>query len=185
MHLWNNRHVQEVERLLPPPARWSPSGDEPIYPERNRVSGQYVAVQPPMLHSIAPYPAPYYQHLDLNYPHWNVGGAYVSVKPQAAYHFNMATYNPYTYGPQIPVLHSRSQSLSYDQENISMRNHARTYSQAPQFGYQCSDVRMTANEFVPCHQNEAPWVGPNQYRYNGPTFAPIHTVHYPPAWVRI
>jgi hypothetical protein len=190
MQIWDNHSIQEMDRTLPPPARWSPSGDEPIYPERNRLSGQYVAVQPPVIHGVTTYHPPYYQHMGVNYSHWNMGAAYPPVESRA-YHYslppmdvgNHATYNPYPYGAQIPVSHSRSQSLSYQQETIPIRNHARAYSQA-QFGYRCGDVRMPGNEFLPS-QHDAPWMGPNHYSYHGPTFAPIHPVHYPPAWVRI
>ena len=187
MHTWDGRNSQEMERTLPPPARWSPAGDEPIYRERNRASGHYVAVQPPLLPSIAAYPPPYYQYMDLNYSHWNIGGAYVPVESQPTYQFNLppidvgstATYNQHAYSLNVPVSHSGPRPLSHDQENTRMQNHTRTYSQT-RFG----DDRMITNEVAPCLQRDAPWM-PNQYPYHGPPFAPIHNVHYQPAWIRI
>ncbi|KAF5387912.1 hypothetical protein D9615_000145 [Tricholomella constricta] len=178
----------DLERALPPPAKWSPSGDEPIHRERNRVSGQYVAVQPP----IVPYPAPYHPPIDV-YPHhpWN-SVAYASVKPQPSYVFdfpvidnagNQGAYNSYPYIPQIPMSHSRSHSLSYDQDILQSRNHMRSYSQS-RFEYRCSDIRMTANEFAPHSQGEAAWLGASHYQYHGSAFAPIHNVNYQPAWLR-
>jgi hypothetical protein len=151
------------------------------------VSGQYVAVRPPLLPSIAAYPPPYYHYMDLNYSHWNMGGAYVPVESQPTYQFNLppidvgstATYNQHVYGLNIPVSHSGARPLSHDQENTRMQNHTRTYSQT-QFG----DNRMITNEFAPCLQRDAPWM-PNQYSYRGPAFAPIHNVHFQPAWIRI
>lgn len=190
---WERRNVRDHEKPLPPPAKWSPAGDEPIHRERNRVIGQYVAVQPPLVHSTASYPAPYHPAVDA-YPqyHWN-SVVYTSVKPQPSYVFdfpvvdnasNRALYNPYPYVPQIPISHSRSQSLSYDQENLQSRHHMRSYSQS-RFEYRCSDLRMTANEFAPQCQGEAAWLEANHYQYHGSAFAPIHNVvNYQPTWLR-
>ncbi|KAF8076111.1 hypothetical protein FPV67DRAFT_1406587 [Lyophyllum atratum] len=191
-HEWERHNNPDLDKQLPPPAKWSPAGDEPIHRERNRVTGQYVAVQPP-LHTAA-YPAPYHPTVDVSYPHyhWN-SVVYGSVKPQPTYVFdfpavdnvgNQTTYNSYPYAPQIPISHSRSQSLSYDQENLQSRHHTRSYSQS-RFEYRCSDLRVTANEFAPQCQGEAAWLGANHYPYHGSAFAPIHNVvNYQPAWLR-
>lgn len=187
---WQHSHVQEMGNLLPPPARWSPAGDEPILRERNRVSGQYVAVQPPAI-NIAPYHPPYYPSMNVGYPQWNTGGAYAPVKPQSTYVYdfppidtsNPAAYNSYPYAPQIAISHSRSQSLCYDQENVQTRNHIRSYSQS-RFEYRCSDLRMTANELVPHNQGDISWTGTGHYPYHDSTFAPIHNVNYQAAWLR-
>ncbi|KAG5646463.1 hypothetical protein DXG03_003513 [Asterophora parasitica] len=182
---WEQRGNRDMGRSLPPPAKWSPSGDEPIHRERTRVSGQYVAVQAP----IVTYPAPYHPVDAYAHHSWS-SVTYPPVKPmQPTYIFdfpvagNQATYNSYPYVPQ-PISHSRSHSLSYDQENLQSRNHMRSYSQS-RFEYQCSDIRMTANEFVPHSQGDAAWMGASHYQYHGSAFAPIHNVNYhQPAWLR-
>jgi hypothetical protein len=187
---WDRRTLQEIEKPLPPPAKWSPAGDEPIHRERNRVSGHYVAVQPPLMpvHNLASYPAPYLQHHQIGFPHQNWGSqGYVSTKPQA-YGFDFPpihtvgqpVYHPYQYVPQIALSHSRSQSLSFDQENIQSRNHMRSYSQS-RFEYRCSDLRMTANELAPPSEADAQWVA-GYYPYHALNFPPIPT--YQSAWLR-
>jgi len=181
IHAWDGRNTREMDRTLPPPARWSPAGDEPIYRERNRVSGQYVAVQPPLLPGIAAYPPPYYQYMDLNYSHWSMGRAYVPVESQPAYQFNLPPIdvgNTATYNQHVYALND-TRHLSHDQENTRMQNHTRTYSQT-RFG----DNHMIANKVAPCLQRDAPWI-PSQYPYHGPVFAPIHNVHCQPTWIRI
>ncbi|KAH6871006.1 hypothetical protein BKA70DRAFT_362752 [Coprinopsis sp. MPI-PUGE-AT-0042] len=40
-----DRNHTQAAQDLPPPAKWNPSGDEPILRDRNRSSGQYVAIQ--------------------------------------------------------------------------------------------------------------------------------------------
>ncbi|KAG6832893.1 hypothetical protein H0H92_004777 [Tricholoma furcatifolium] len=187
---WERRNSHEYEKALPPPAKWSPSGDEPILRDRNRVSGQYVAVQPPVVHIAPAYPAPYPPPVDL-YSHyqWNAV-PYAPVKPQSNYAFDFpvstshqTAYNGYSYVPQIPISHARSQSLSFEEENFNARQHARSYSQS-RFEYQCSDLRMTANEFAPHRQGETAWMAPGHYPYHGSVFAPIHNVNYQPTWLR-
>ncbi|KAG5352525.1 hypothetical protein C0989_001838 [Termitomyces sp. Mn162] len=190
---WERRDIHDLEKSLPPPAKWSPAGDEPIIRERPRVSGQYVAVQPPILHVAAPYPAPYHPPVDVYaHYHWNTA-TYAPIKPQSNYVFDFSVissarhqmpYNTYPYVPQIPISHARSQSLSsYDDENFHARQHIRTYSQS-RFEYQCSDLRMTANEFIPHRQGENAWMGASHYQYHGGAFAPIHNVNHQQAWLR-
>ncbi|KAF7980949.1 hypothetical protein HWV62_36185 [Athelia sp. TMB] len=42
---WEKRErMPEPERILPPPAKWSPAADEPIFRDRGRISGEYVAL---------------------------------------------------------------------------------------------------------------------------------------------
>jgi hypothetical protein len=181
------RGVREMENPLPPPAKWSPAGDEPIHREKNRSNGQYVAVQPTM------YPAPHPQSLQPGYPRqsWTSADSYAAFKPQSAYVFNLttpihavshATYNPYPYVPQFAYPHARSQSHTYDQENMQLRNHMRSYSQTL-FEYRCSDVHMTANELVR-PEVDSQWIGSGQYSYPGSTFAPLTNINYQLTWLR-
>lgn len=191
---WERRDIHDLEKSLPPPAKWSPAGDEPILRERNRVSGQYVAVQPPILHAAAPYPAPYHPPVDVYaHYHWN-NVTYAPAKPQSNYVFDFPVisnsnyhmgYGAYPYVPQIPISHARSQSLSsYDDENFHARQHVRTCSQS-RFEYQCSDLRMTSTEFASHVQGETAWTGvASHYQYHGTAFAPIHNVNFQHAWLR-
>lgn len=192
---WDRRNVAEVARPLPPPAKWSPAADEPLIRERNRIGSQYVAVRPPLVNHIAPYSVPYHQGHSAGYtPHdWNSNVAYAPAKPQlAGYYFDpltinlhnatQPTYNPYTFVPHIAMSHSRSQSL-YDQDNIQSHNHMRSYSQS-RFEYQCSDIRMTANELAHPNEHDAQWTAAGHYPYPAHTFAPPPNAAYQSAWLR-
>ncbi|KAJ6539075.1 hypothetical protein B0H19DRAFT_960148 [Mycena capillaripes] len=193
---WQQAH-KVVEKSLPPPARWSPAADEPILRERNRASGHYVAVQPPLLPSMIPYQmAPnYHAPHELGYPNqnWPPGGTYVAVKPQALMgyvfdapplHVSHPPYNAYPFVPSLALSHSRSQSLSYDQDNSHSRNRLRSCSQS-QFEYNCHDVHMLPNELAPSTEVDARWGAPAHYGYPAPAFAgqPGHG-HMQPAWLR-
>lgn len=178
----DQRSVREVENPLPPPAKWSPAGDEPIHRERNRASGQYVAVQPTV------YPVTYPQSLDSGYSHqnWTSGDNY---KPQSAYVFNLPVpitqvpYNPYPYVPPLTFSHSRSQSHTYEQENMQLCDHMRSYSQSL-FEYRCGDARMTANELTGPEAHPL-WIGSGQHSYYGSAFAPLTTnINFQSTWLR-
>ncbi|KAG6838008.1 hypothetical protein H0H93_008402 [Arthromyces matolae] len=189
---WERRDSHNLEKSLPPPAKWSPAGDEPIHRERNRVSGQYVAVQPPVLHVATAYPVPYHPPIDVYaHYHWSTV-PYAPVKPQSNFFLDFPaingvdqqlTYSTYPYAPQIPISHARSQSLSYEDENFQARQHARTYSQT-RFDYQCSDLRMTANDLTIHRQSENAWMGLGHYPYQSSAFAPIHNFNLHQAWIR-
>ncbi|KAJ7774249.1 hypothetical protein DFH07DRAFT_123153 [Mycena maculata] len=189
-----------VEKSLPPPARWSPAADEPILRERNRASGQYVAVQPPLLPSMIPYPmAPnYHTGHELGYPNqnWPPGATFVAVKPAAlvGYVFDApplhvahpayAGYHSFVAPTPAPLAlshsHSRSQSLSYDQDNSHARNRLRSCSQSG-FDYHCHEAHMAAANELAAHEAESRWGAPVHYGYPAPAFTgpPMH-----PAWLR-
>ncbi|KAJ6516171.1 hypothetical protein C8R45DRAFT_234522 [Mycena sanguinolenta] len=206
---WHGQTHKVVEKALPPPARWSPAADEPILRERNRASGHYVAVQPPILPSMMTYQmAPSYRppH-DMGYPNqnWPPATAFVAVKPPVmmsmGYVFDappLHVAHPAAYAtPAYPFVapaphlalshqHSRSQSLSYDQDNSHSRNRVRSCSQSqpqPQFEYHvigCGELN------APGH--EGSWgVAPApaaHYGYPTPAYASQHHAHMQPAWVR-
>lgn len=180
-----NQYRSEIMgKPLPPPAKWSPAGDEPILKERNRNSGQYVAVQPPPLISFSLMQHSYDMGFD---PNWNPSG-YMPIKSQPGYmydappiHINQTMY-PYALVPSIALPHSRSQSLSYDQHNLLSRNHLRSYSQSS-FEYRCGDPRMTANELAPGLEAEHRWIESSHYPYPGPSF-PLPAVAPQTTWLR-
>ncbi|TFK43233.1 hypothetical protein BDQ12DRAFT_170059 [Crucibulum laeve] len=190
---WNKR--VEIAKPLPPPAKWSPAGDEPILRERNRVSGQYLAVQAPLVSNN--YPMAYHQTHDAAYnQNWNPAGNHLPIKQQqqpyiynvpAPVHVTQPAYNPYVgigFAQQsYAVPHNRSQSLSYDQDTLQQsRSHARSYSQA-QFEYRCSNIRMTANELAPPQETNPHWVDAGQYPYRT-AFWPLSGMDYQAAWLR-
>lgn len=190
------RGAVESNKHLPPPAKWSPAGDEPILRDRNRVSGQYVAVQPPLPGPAAPYHSFYQQPHDGAYAmtSWHAPGGYLAVKQPAhsGYGYDLPPIHTITapvyhlypsYVPQIAMSHSRSQSLSYDQDNSQSRNHMRSHSQT-RFEYRYSDIRMTANELAPPPEFDFQWGAGASCVYPAPTFGPHAGVNHQPAWLR-
>jgi len=188
---WEKRSF-DMEKHLPPPAKWSPSGDEPILREKTRDSGRYVAVQAPRLNAAVSFfvsPPPYrYQMHDIGYQNLPSGDGYLAVnQPSAtsyAHDLDLAQpiYNPYPF--LLPISsHSRSHS-SHDPDNSQSHNHTRSYSQS-RVEYSYSDIRMTANELGPARRADARWSG-THYGYapysNAYTLPP--SVNYQPTWLR-
>ena len=184
---WNYQDVPAV-KALPPPAKWSPAGDEPILRDRNRVSGQYVAVQAPV-HPMQLFPASYLPHdVAYNNQNWNPAGRYMPVKAQPVYvhdvssvfHMSQVAYNPFAPIPTLVIPHSRSQSLSYDQE--ASRNHMRSYSQS-RFEYKNSDLRMMPNEHMPFKDASSKWMGQSAgYCAHSHPYIHIPSVGIQPTW---
>ncbi|KAJ7638567.1 hypothetical protein FB45DRAFT_1023345 [Roridomyces roridus] len=194
---WQGSH-QVLDKSLPPPARWSPAADEPILRERNRASGHYVAVQPPLLAPMHPYPlAPsYHSGHEFGYPNqnWPPSGTYVAVKPATLMgyvldapplhvaHPTYAAYHPFVAPAPAPLAlshsHSRSQSLCYDQDNSHARNRLRSCSQSG-FDYQPNEAHI--NVIAHVHDADRRWVAPAHYGYLAPAFAPPPIQ---PAWLR-
>ncbi|KAK7470928.1 hypothetical protein VKT23_002344 [Stygiomarasmius scandens] len=186
-----NRHA--IERCLPPPAKWSPAGDEPILRENNRAYGRYVAVQPTPAHNVPPYHMlPTYQPNEVAYANqpWLTHASYAPAKPPTfmapAFDFSAVHHPPPApaYNPLLfpfALSHSRSNSYSHDQDTSQSRNHMRSYSQS-QYEYRCSDLRMTANELTSV-QNET-WGPAGHYVYPAPAFVPHPSVSYQSAWLR-
>ncbi|KAJ3776668.1 hypothetical protein FB446DRAFT_784972 [Lentinula raphanica] len=194
---WESTKPAEVN--LPPPARWSPAGDEPILRESNRSYGRYIAVQPtPGLNvSTAPYQGLLHHQptQDIAYmsQHWLPNAPFAAVKPLPTtgpffeYPSLQHPVNP-VYNPCPPPLllpfsfsHSRTQSYSHDQDIQQSYNHMRSYSQS-QFDFRCCDLRMTANELVPVQRDmDGTWGHP---AYSAPAFVPHPTLAYQSAWLR-
>lgn len=189
---WEERDAKAaaVEKMLPPPAKWSPEADEPIFRERGRTSSQYVAVQPPLAYAV---PLPPYQQ-EVRYQSWPATAAFVPVNQHlsASFTYNpipiqqtLPTYTPYSYIAANQT-HSRSHSLSCDVENCQSRNHSRSYSQSV-FDYRCSGIRMTANESVLPGPHDVQWDGAAQYESTVPhrqPFGPHPNVNYQSTWLR-
>lgn len=168
---------------LPPPAKWSPAGDEPIL--RNRTTGHYIAVQPPHVasHSVNYHPAPVASYNSS----WNVA-VYGPMKTQLDYvqdcsYVQPVLQNTYThpYLHTLPLPHSHSQSFSYNQDDYcQFHGHARSYSRSIS-EYCGSDLRVAVNEHVP-FDPELHWS--HGYAYStAPSFGPIPTSQT--TWLRV
>ncbi|KAL0573713.1 hypothetical protein V5O48_008232 [Marasmius crinis-equi] len=169
---------------LPPPARWSPAADEPILRESNRIYGRYVAVQPTPANNFTAYPPlPSYQHArDVYQSQW-MFNAYsaAEVQPLIGYSYEMPllqqappppVYNhcaPLLVPPPYTMSHSRSQSLSHEQDTSQPRNHMRSFSQS-RTDVRHADSHMTKRELPPVRHSG--W---------GSTYAYHHTLFAPPA----
>ncbi|OCH92903.1 hypothetical protein OBBRIDRAFT_392435 [Obba rivulosa] len=158
----------EAQRTLPPPARWSPAGDEPIFRDNARGHGQYVAPQPmaTMLFPPLPPPLPFAQTLDTRGQTWSHGGYLPGQEPAGRIDYPSAapaypapiTYVGYEY-VYPSHSHSRSQSLSYQQAISGQalpHNRLRSYSQT-RFDYGYSDVRMSENHYPPALPPASAW----------------------------
>lgn len=183
---WENRDLRAVdaEKVLPPPAKWSPAADEPIFRERGRASGQYVAVQPPLAttHFVVSLPQ------DIRYQNWPPSANCIPVSQHLAtgYAYDampmqqlLPAYTPY------PLI-TPGQSHSCVYENCQPRNHFRSHSQSV-FDYGCGDILMATNDAITFRQPEAQWAAPAQYGCAAPyrqPFGPPPNVNYQSTWLR-
>lgn len=200
---------QSGGKCLPPPARWSPAGDEPILRESNRAYGRYVAVQPTPITTFNAYPSlpPYPPIREVYQSHWPVFNTYSSaeVQPMIGYSYEMPNIQqpppPPAYNHCAPLLiphrqfamsHSRSQSLSHDQDNSQSYNHIRSFSQSSRM-----DARRAPHDVhhhmpapgadipqAPAHQvPDMHWASNRPYAaYHHAVFAPPPPLNYP--WLR-
>lgn len=157
-------------RVLPPPAKWSPSGDEPILRDRNRIRGQYVAPQAPSLR--AP-PMSATSFSDNGYL-W----AFVPMKHDVPMRYVYGSSGlgpprlPYDYGYPYDPSHARSHSLNYAQENMQPRLHSRSHSQMPT-GYGYGNVGLQESKL-----GSQPYAT-EQYGYYGYPFVDESAFNYP------
>jgi hypothetical protein len=177
-------------KVLPPPAKWSPAGDEPLLRGRNPVGGQYLAVQPPTITAAPVAPRSYTQSSRVPPRHWSSVGFAPLKQAPTSYGYGASyaqpSFHPYPYLLPIPISHARSQSLCYDQDDLQTRNHLRSHSQS-RFEFRCSDIRMTANESRPLIQPDPQWQATDlQYGYtsHGYLFGQPPSLSYQSAWLR-
>ncbi|KAI0921788.1 hypothetical protein AcW1_004330 [Taiwanofungus camphoratus] len=145
------------DRNLPPPAKWSPSADEPIIRERDSTRAQvhYVAPQPIAHLQALPPPLPFHQVVDSHRQVWSLGGYFPAKEELRPQEYTVTPVYPvqpsyigYGYGHPASQTHSRSQSLSYHQAVAGQpQGRLRSYSQTG-FDHGYSDVRFTENRFV-------------------------------------
>ena len=180
---WNICEIPQLKQL-PPPAKWSPAGDEPIFRDRNRVSGHYVAVQAPT----ATYAAAPCQPRNVGYnTTWGVPVGYTAVKSQLSYMYDMvplrqSNYNPFGHIPSLAIDHDRFQSFSYDQDSFLSQNHMHLYSQS-RFDCEGSELRMMISDNRLTDEAGSRWMETSHhYPYAGPAFIPAPIVGMQPAW---
>lgn len=128
----------DTDKYLPPPAKWSPAADEPIF-RYNARPQQYVAPQP-ISHARVPAapvppPAPFHQALDMSRRIWpadeQLARQSYPAPPLPVFAAPPAAYPAYDYRyaqpPPLPA-HSRSQSFSYGNAVGQPQGHYRSYS---------------------------------------------------------
>ena len=178
---WNNCEIPQMKQL-PPPAKWSPAGDEPIFRDRNRISGNYVAVQAPAAAYVTPC-----QPRNVGYnPTWGVPIGYTSVKSSYMYDFpplvplNQSNYSPFGQIPSLAISHACTQPFPYEQDSFLSQNHMRSYSQSC-FDYEGSELQMTINDHRLADEAGSGWMETrHHYPYAGPAFIPVPIMQ--PAW---
>lgn len=180
----------EVERVLPPPARWSPAADEPILRVNNhRNQHQYVAPQPiargHASAAPAPPPAQFHQALDMSHRIWNTGDQVVrqSYAPSHAPVFAPApplyAGYEYTYPPPPPPTHSRSQSLSFNAPAAAQaQGHFRSYSQSQ---FEGGNEMGFSMRYPPVSSSAAPqWPAHHPRSFYPSVYEPLYDYHSRP-----
>ncbi|KAK2466466.1 hypothetical protein APHAL10511_002108 [Amanita phalloides] len=173
---------------LPPPAKWSPAGDEPILRNKQRMNGDYVAVQAPGVTAFPVWSAPY-SHLgesNCQEQAWNSRGSATAIKPSMGYGYEVANhhppaYLPYPYPHAVPMVHMRTHSFSHE-NNPQVHGHIRTYSQSC-FDYRCNNVYVTPPE-LSAGKEPTHWYATNPPSYIPPGYAYHSAIVHQAAWIR-
>jgi len=164
--------AREMQRPLPPPAKWSPAADEPLRRDVIREPAHYVAVQPPPVPPLMMMPQYPSSGQGMAYPQgWGTGPPAYHLPPHPMYG------RPYDY--------SRVRSVSVvdgRQHHLQDGGHWRSQSQT-RIEYSCSSTAPKLPYQIPglC------WTGAEQYGYDaayGQGFG--HRVVFPqygPQWV--
>ena len=137
--------------VLPPPAKWSPSADEPIISRASQLRAAYVAPRPigqpsmQMMQAAPAFPKPYDSRDDWSMEDMDYPGL-------AAF-----TYAGYEYPYPSFQGHSRSQSLSYNQAiGESSHGRFRSYSHT-RYDQPYSDVRLSGSQYLLPPQVASRW----------------------------
>ena len=173
-----------AQHSLPPPAKWSPAADEPIFRDRQRMSGNYVAVQAPGMTAFPTWPVSYSHSNFQDQTRISHGNA-TEGKLSTGYGYEVANHHlaaflPYPYPHAIPMIHMRTHSLSHD--NAQIRGHIRTFSQNC-FDPRPDNVHMGAFD-VAAGDESTYWFAPNSHVYAVPAYAYHSGVLHQPAWIR-
>ncbi|KAF9263655.1 hypothetical protein L218DRAFT_864617 [Marasmius fiardii PR-910] len=176
---------------LPPPAKWSPAADEPIFRESHRMYNRYLAVRPTPATAYPSYPS--YQPVRDAYQSQWMFNAYANaeVQPGIGYSYEMPVLQhpppppvfnhcaPFLIPSPFPMSHTRSQSFAHDQDTSQSCNHMRSFSQ-PRTDIRQTETHMCGLEVPPFrHSADIGWG--STFAYPHPVFAPL-PVNYP--WLR-
>jgi len=144
---------------LPPPAKWSPAGDEPIYRPGGRTASMYLPVQP----SLAPH---YVRAVPTVYPPWSAAvPPYAPFRhhPEGDYSVNALAIPRYTYWAPMPTTVQPPYPICHS-EYYAGPNHVRGYSFGG-FDYLCSDIALSSDGTGCLTQPTASWTPLHQYGY--------------------
>ena len=162
--------TSKVSKMLPPPAKWSPAGDEPILRERNRMSGQYLPVQPtPAFSATAIYGTAtcYQPELPPSAQQWY--GSFIPVQS------SIGTCGP---GPHIfppfPVVSSHPRA-AYEAENVHSL-HTRSCSMSD-YENRIGNGRLHMRDFSGAEMQRS-W--PSHYGFVAPAYG--SSIAYQPVW---
>ncbi|KAI0306908.1 hypothetical protein B0F90DRAFT_1807669 [Multifurca ochricompacta] len=135
----------EMQRGLPPPAKWSPAADEPLRRDGTREATHYMAIQaPPVPPLLAMPPYPSNSHGLAYAPGWGAGARAFHLPP------------PPMFGQPYDHNHNHVRSISViDGRHCRSQSHTR-------FEYSCSSSAPK----VPYQFPELCWTGPEQYGYD-------------------
>ncbi|KAH0839714.1 hypothetical protein J3R83DRAFT_652 [Lanmaoa asiatica] len=165
---------------LPPPAKWSPAGDEPICRPSGRTGPMYVPVQPSLTpHYIGTVPTAYHP-----WPTTGLSYAPFGHNPEGT--VNALPIPQYSYWAPINCPSAQLPQSACTSDYYTGPNHVRGYSLGG-FDYRCSDVRLLSDG-AGCHtQPMASWTPLHQYGY---LTSRLSLAPYPPplnhrsTWIR-
>ncbi|KAF9247002.1 hypothetical protein BU15DRAFT_39031 [Melanogaster broomeanus] len=165
----------QASAALPPPAKWSPAGDEPIYRPSDRTGAIYIPVQAPLApHYVGP--AVYQAWPTASLPYVPLGQ-----HPDVANPLSMSHY-PYW----APVNRSAMQQPQpFCASDYYTSNHSRAYSHGG-FDYRCGDIRTTSDSVGYHTQPTASWTSLEQYGYvtSRQPLGPHPPLNYRSTWLR-
>lgn len=176
-----HHHVFPLQVGLPPPAKWSPAGDEPICRPSGRTGPMYLPVQPSLAsHYVGTVPTVYHQWPTTGLPYAPFGHL------DRDYTVNTLPIPQYTYWAPIscPSTIQHPQTLCTP-DYYAGPNHVRGYSLGG-FDYRCSDIRLLPDGSG-CHtQPTASWTPLHQNGYvtSRQSLAPHPPLNYRSTWIR-
>jgi hypothetical protein len=134
----------ELQRSLPPPAKWSPAADEPLRRDIIRGQSHYMAVQPPAVHPLVMMPQYPPSGHGTAYPQgWGTGGP-------AFPHLVFGQPYDHSHVQSISVIDSRHQHSRYYRSQSHKRIEYPRGPTAPKLPYQVPGLYWTRAEQYRC-----------------------------------
>ncbi|KAF9221920.1 hypothetical protein BS17DRAFT_223991 [Gyrodon lividus] len=177
-HLWLHN---QVSAALPPPAKWSPAGDEPIYRPSDRTGAIYIPVQP----SLAPH---YVGPASAVYQAWPTASlAHVPARqhPDGDSVANTLPIHHYPYWVPVNRPAIRQPQTFCTSDYYTGSDHSRAYSHGG-FDHRCSDIRTTPGGTGYHTQPLTSWTSLEQYGYvtSRKPLGPHPPLNYRSTWLR-